>query len=263
MATRTALITGASAGIGAAFAEVFASEGFDVVLVARREDRLRALAARLADAHGVKAHVIAADLAEPDASDRILAELATRGLHVDALVNNAGYGVPGAYLRSPWERHDAMLRVMVTSVTELTYRLLPPMLERGYGRIINVASLAGLVPASGGHTLYAATKAFLIKFSEALGHEVRAQGVHVTAVCPGFTYSEFHDLTGTREQMKQLPSWLWLESATVAREGYDAAMRGVPVHVNGRVNRTIAALVKVAPNWLIRAVERRLGHRKL
>src|SRR5687767_2516905 len=125
--TRTALITGASAGIGAAFADVFAAEGFDVVLVARREDRLQALAARLTDAHGVKAHVIAVDLAEPDASDRILAELATRGLRVDALVNNAGYGVPGAYLRSPWERHDAMLRVMVTSVTELTYRLLPPM----------------------------------------------------------------------------------------------------------------------------------------
>ena len=263
MGRRVALITGASAGIGAAFAEVFAAEGFDVVLVARREDRLQALAARLRDAHGVTAHAVAADLAEPGASDRILAELAARGIHVDALVNNAGYGVPGAYLRSPWERHDAMLRVMVTSVTELTHRLLPPMLGKGYGRIINVASLAGLVPAPGGHTLYAATKAFLIKFSEALGHEVRGKGVHVTALCPGFTYSEFHDVTGTREQMKRLPSWLWMEAAAVAREGYDAVMAGVPVHVNGRVNRTIATLVKVAPNWLIRAVERRLGHRKL
>jgi uncharacterized protein len=260
---RTALITGASAGIGAAFAEVFAAEGFDVVLVARREDRLQALATRLTDAHGVKAHVIATDLAARDACDHILAELGSRGLHVDALVNNAGYGVPGAYLRSPWDRHDAMLRVMVTSVTELTYRLLPSMLESGYGRIINVASLAGLVPAPGGHTLYAATKAFLIKFSEALGHEVRANGVHVTAVCPGFTYSEFHDVTGTREQMKKLPSWLWMEAAAVAREGYDAVMRGVPVHINGRVNRAIATVVKFAPNWLIRAVERRLGHRKL
>lgn len=156
-----------------------------------------------------------------------------------------------------------MLRVMVTSVAELTYRLLPAMLERGYGRIINVASLAGLVPAPGGHTLYAATKAFLIKFSEALGHEVRAEGVHVTALCPGFTVSEFHDVTGTRDQMKGLPSWMWLDSATVARQGYDAVMQGLPIYVNGRINRTIATLVRVAPLWLIRAVEKRLGHRRL
>jgi short-subunit dehydrogenase len=156
-----------------------------------------------------------------------------------------------------------MLHVMVTSVAELTYRLLPAMLERGYGRIINVASLAGLVPSPGGHTLYAATKAFLIKFSEALGHEVLAKGVHVTALCPGFTYSEFHDVTGTREQMKKLPAWLWMDATTVARQGYEAVMRGEPILVNGRVNRTIAVLVKVAPQWLIRAVERRLGHRKL
>jgi short-subunit dehydrogenase len=263
MTRRTALITGASAGIGAAFAEVFASEAFDVVLVARREDRLNALASRLRDTYGIRADVIVADLGEPQAPDRIVEALAARGLQIDALVNNAGYGVPGAYLRSPWERHDAMMRVMVTSVAELTYRLLPAMLERGYGRIINVASLAGLVPAPGGHTLYAATKAFLIKFSEALGHEVRLKGVHVTALCPGFTYSEFHDVTGTRERMKQLPAWLWMDAATVARQGYEAVMSGEPMLVNGRVNRTIAALVKVAPHWLIRAVERRLGHRKL
>ena len=263
MTKRTALITGASAGIGEAFAEVFAAEGFDVVLVARREDRLRAVATRLNSKYGAAAHVIAIDLAEPQAVNRIVAELAARGLHVDALVNNAGYGVPGAYLRSPWDRHDAMLRVMVTSVTELTYRLLPAMVEGGYGRIINVASLAGLVPAPGGHTLYAATKAFLIKFSEALGHEVRANGVHVTAICPGFTYSEFHDVTGTREQMKKLPSWLWMDAAAVARQGYEAVMEGVPIYVNGRVNRTIAALVRIAPNWLVRAVDGRLGHRKL
>ena len=184
MTRRRALITGASAGIGEAFAEVFAAEGFDVVLVARREPRLQALAERLRVRYGVRADVLAADLGEPQAPGHIVAELAARGLHVDALVNNAGYGVPGAYVRSPWDTHHAMLRVMVTSVAELTYRLLPAMLERGYGRIINVASLAGLVPAPGGHTLYAATKAFLIKFSEALGHEVRAEGVHVTALCP-------------------------------------------------------------------------------
>jgi uncharacterized protein len=260
---RAALITGASAGIGEAFAEVFASEGFDVVLVARREDRLQAVAARLRDRYRVQTHVIVADLGESGAPDRIVSALARMGVMVDALVNNAGYGIPGAYLQSPWERHEAMLRVMVTSVAELTYRLLPAMVDHGYGWIVNVASVAGLVPAPGGHTLYAATKAFLIKFSESLGHEVRATGVHVTAVCPGFTHSEFHDVTGTREQMKRMPSWLWLAAADVAREGYDAVMAGEPMCINGRIYRTIAVLVRIAPQWLIRAVDKRLGHRKL
>ena len=256
------MITGASAGIGEAFADVFAAEGFDVVLVARREDRLRALADRLAKEHGVTAHVMVADLGDRDASARIVAELTTAGVQVDALVNNAGYGVPGTYLRSPWERHDATLQVMVTAVLELTHRLLPGMIERGYGRIINVASVAGLIPASAGHTLYSATKAFLIKFSESLGHEVRAKGVHVLALCPGFTHSEFHDVLGTREQMKHTPAWLWLDAETVARQGYDAVMAGLPLYINGRVYRAIVMLVKYSPHWLIAAIERRLGHRK-
>src|SRR4051812_22287084 len=200
MPARTALITGASAGIGEAFAEVFAAEGWNLVLVARREDRLRAVAARLVAAHRIDARVIVADLGERDAPARVAAELAADGVTIDALVNNAGYGVPGSYLRSTWDCQAQMLQVMVTGVAELTYLFLPAMLQRGYGRIINVASVAGLVPSPGGHTLYAATKAFLIKFSEALGHEVRARGVHVTALCPGFTRSEFHDVTGTREQ---------------------------------------------------------------
>lgn len=259
---RTALITGASAGIGAAFAEVFAAAGFDVVLIARREDRLRALAARLQQQHQIRAEVIVSDLSDPQAPARIATELTARGVHVDALVNNAGYGVPGAYLRSSWATQGAMLQVMVTGLAELTYRLLPAMIERHYGRIINVASVAGLVPSPGGHTLYAATKSFLIKFSEALGHEVRADGVHVTAVCPGFTLTEFHDVTGTRAQMQNMPSWLWLDAHAVARDGYDAVMRGVPLIVNGRLYRVVVALVRLAPQRLIRAVERRLGHRK-
>lgn len=260
---RTVLITGASAGIGEAFARVFASEGWNLVLVARREDRLRAVAARLQEQHRVRADVVVADLADLASPGRIAAEVAARGLRVDALVNNAGYGVPGAYMASPWSRHAAMLQVMVNSLAELTYLLLPPMLESSYGRIINVASLAGLVPSPGGHTLYAATKALVIKFSESLGHEVRGRGVHVTAICPGFTYSEFHDVTGTREQMKKLPAWMWMDAATVARQGFDAVMAGESLYINGRVNRTIATLVAIAPTWLIRAIERRLGHRKL
>jgi short-subunit dehydrogenase len=259
MTRKTALITGASAGIGEAFAEVFASEGYDLVITARREDRLRAVAERLEQQYGGRVDVIVSDFARRDALERLHAELSARGRHIDALVNNAGYGVPGVYGASPWTRHDEFLQVMVTSVSELTYRLLPAMVERGYGRIINVASLAGLVPAPAGHTLYGASKAFVIKFSEALAHEVRPHGIHVTAVCPGFTFSEFHDVTGTREQMKRLPSWLWMDAATVARQGFDAVMAGTPIHVTGRVNRTIATLVRYVPQWLVRSVSRRFG----
>ena len=153
MGQRTALITGASAGIGAAFAEVFASKGFDLVLTARRADRLNAVAAGLRERHGRRVEVVVLDHSEPGAAERLCNELDSRGIIVDALVNNAGYGVPGLYVNVPWATQDTMLRVMVVGVAELTRRLWPGMLERGYGRVINVASLAGLVPAPAGHTL--------------------------------------------------------------------------------------------------------------
>ena len=138
--TSQVLITGASSGIGEAFAEVFAAQGFDLVITARREDRLRAVAARLRAAvpHPGAASIVADHVACATAPVRLCAEIAARGLTIDALVNNAGYGVPGIYVASPWERHDAMLQVMVTGLVELTHRLLPGMIERGYGRIINV-----------------------------------------------------------------------------------------------------------------------------
>ena len=253
------LITGASSGIGEAFADVFAAEGFDLVITARRDDRLRAVAKRIEDRFGRTVHVIVADLAQTDAPARLCDEIAARGIRVDALVNNAGYGVSGSYLASNWERHLTFLQVLVVSVTELTHRLLPGMIERGYGRIINVASLAGLVPAPAGHTLYGAAKAFVIKFSEALSHEVRKHNVHVTALCPGFTWSEFHDVTGTREQMNRLPRWIWMDAPTVASEGFAAVMAGRSVFVNGRVNRAIAALVRHLPQRFVESAGRRVG----
>jgi short-subunit dehydrogenase len=256
---RTALITGASSGIGEAFADVFAAHGFDLVIAARREDRLRAVAARLQRQHGRTAHVIVCDLSDRVAAAKLCDEIAARGLTIDALVNNAGYGVSGLYVASPWARHEAMLQVMVMGLAELTHRLLPGMIERGYGRIVNVASLAGLVPAPAGHTLYAATKAFAIKFTEALAHEGRRHGVHATAVCPGFTSSEFHDVTGTRDQVSKLPRWMWMDAATVARQGFDAVMAGTPIYVNGRVNRTMALLVRYLPQTVILWAGRRLA----
>jgi short-subunit dehydrogenase len=261
MPRRTALVTGASAGIGRAFAEVFAANGFDLIVVARREDRLRALAASLEQRHGIGVHVFTADLAAPDASARLTERIAAAGLTVDALVNNAGYAVPGAFLKSEWPRHAEFLQVLLVAVAELTHRLLPAMVERGYGRVVNVASLAGLLPAAGGHTLYAATKAFLIRFSESLSEELRHRGVHVTAVCPGFTWSEFHDVAGTRQIMNRMPGFMWMDADAVARQGYAAVMAGRPVYVPGRVNTTIATLARLLPHGVVQAMNRRAASR--
>jgi short-subunit dehydrogenase len=258
---RTALITGASSGIGEAFAEVFAAAGFDVVLTARRRDRLDAVAARLRERYGVRAHVFVCDLSEAAAPVHLCAAIERAGLVVDALVNNAGYGIPGAYLASPWERQAALLQVMIAAVAELTHRLLPGMTARGYGRVVNVASLAGLVPAPAGHTLYAACKAFVIKFSESLAGEVASAGVHVTAVCPGFTLSEFHDVTGTRATVRYLPPWLWMDAPAVAQQGFDAVMHGTPVYVPGRINRLIAVLARYVPQSLLVAIGRQTAWR--
>lgn len=259
MTRRTALITGASAGIGAAFADVFAAEGFDLVITARREDRLRLVAARLEQEHHVRVHVIVEDLSDPEAPARLCAEIAARGLTIDALVNNAGFGVTGVYTSRDWRYHADFLQVMVVAVADLTHRLLPGMIDRGYGRIVNVASLAGLSPAPAGHTLYAASKAFVIKFSESLAQEVMKQGVHVTVVCPGFTLTEFHDVTGTRTKVSRLPRFLWMDAPTVARQGFAAVMNGTSIYVNGRVNRVIATLVKVIPYRVLVFVGRLLA----
>ena len=258
---KTALVTGASSGIGKAYAELLAAKGYGVVLTARRSDRLEALATELRQRYGVAAHTIVADLAQPDASQHIAADLAARGLVIDVLVNNAGYGVPGSYLNVAWNDHARFMQVMVTAVLDLTYRLLPGMIERRWGRIINIASVAGMVPAPAGHTLYGASKAFVIRFSEALSAENAANGVHVTAVCPGFTWSEFHDVTGTRDKMNSVPGLLWLKADDVAREGYDAVMKGHSVVVNGAIYRFLVWLNGALPRSLSRWVSGMAGRR--
>jgi len=254
---RTALVTGASAGIGKAFADVLAERGYGLVLTARRADRLEAAAADLRARHGVPVAVVVADLADPAAPAALVAAVDALGLHVDVLVNNAGYGVPGRYAATDWTAQRDFLQVLVTAVAELTHRLLPGMIARRFGRILNIASLAALVPAAPGHTLYAASKAFLVKFSEALAGECAAEGVHVTAVCPGFTYSEFHDVTGTRAQVSAMPGWMWSDARDVALAGYAAVMAGTPVAVTGRVNRVIAFGAKHLPAALANAAVRR------
>ncbi len=181
------------------------------------------------------------------------------GIAVDALVNNAGYGLPGGFLRSSWDQHRDFIQVMVTAVAELCYRFAPAMAERERGWIINVASVAGLVPGSAGHTLYGAAKSLVIRFSESLALELRPRGVNVTALCPGFTYSEFHDVNDMRAQVSRLPKWMWMDADTVARQAYDAVMRGEVVYVNGRMNRMTASLARHSPDWLINKVLKRFA----
>jgi len=246
-----ALVTGASAGIGTAFARELAARGYDLILTARRADRLQALAAELAAAHAIACTVLTADLDRPDAPGALVSDLHARGLVVDLLVNNAGYSLPGYFLDQPWNRHRDFMQIMVSVPVELSLLLLPGMLERGRGGIVNVASVAGLIPGSAGHTLYAAAKAFLIKFSQSLALEYRGRGVNTCAVCPGFTWSEFHDVNGSRPLMDKLPTWMWLQPDRVAREGMDALLAGKVVQVSGIVYKAIHLMTKLLPEWLL------------
>jgi len=246
----TALITGASAGIGKAFADVFAKNGFDLILTARREERLKALAGELEGKHGIKASVCAMDLADPTGAERLVAEIKANGLKVDALVNNAGYGVPGNYAGTPWQAQKDFIQVLVTAPCELAHRLLPEMIARKKGYIINIASVAGMIPGSAGATLYGASKSFMVQFSRSLHLEQEANGVHVTALCPGFTFSEFHDVTGNREEVSKMPEFMWMTADVVAQQGYDAVMRNKAVHVNGPVNKGIVLLAKYLPDQI-------------
>ncbi len=248
MARRLVLVTGASAGIGAALARVFAERGWDLALTARRLDRLEALKAELEGRWGCQCLTIAADLAEAGAADAILAAIAAEGRVVDGLVNNAGYGLPGTFANTGWADQAAFIQVLLTAPTELAHKVMPGMLERRFGRIMNVASLAGHLPGSAGHTLYAAVKAYMVKFSQSLHLEGKASGVHVSALCPGFTFSEFHDVNGTRAAVSTMPSWLWMEAKDVAVAGFEALERNKPVEVPGLASKGIAALAKLLPD---------------
>ena len=245
--TPTCLITGASAGIGAAIAREYAARGWNLALVARREDPMVALATELKAKHGTTSHIFKADLFDVHATRDLMARIYKKKIQIDGLVNNAGYGHPGPYLDSEWQDHANFIQLMLTAPCELARAVLPDMKTRGFGRIINVASLAGHLPGSNGHTLYAAVKSFLIKFSESLSMELEDTGVNISALCPGFTYSEFHDVNGTRDGVSKLPDWMWMEAEECAEMGVEACERGRAVFIPGGANKSIAALAKILP----------------
>lgn len=251
------LITGASAGIGEEFARQYAALGWDLALTARRADRLEKLARELEDKYQIATIVIVQDLARANSVDTILKEIKAAGRHVDGVVNNAGYGLPGTFFNTKWKDQATFLRVLYTAPIELTHKVLGGMAERGFGRIINIASLAGYSPGSNGHTLYASVKSGLIKFSESIQAEAAAAGhenVHCTALCPGFTWSEFHDVNGTRETTNEMPDWMWMEAAPVVEAGIKACERGQPVVVPGAVNKGLATLTRILPEPIGRAL---------
>jgi short-subunit dehydrogenase len=194
--------------------------------------------------------VIAADLSQPDAAAILADEVERRGLEVDYLVNNAGLSNAGAFAEHAWDTLAAELQVMVMAVTELTHRFVPGMKARGWGCVVNVSSVAAFAP-TGKSMLYTGIKSYVLHMSQALDMELKPFGVHVTALCPGFTRTEFHDVMGTRERAsKNLPGPLWSTSEAVARAGHVAVLRGDPVCIPGLINKVLAASARRLPLWL-------------
>ena len=249
-----ALITGASAGLGLAFAEQLAAKNTPLILVARRAERLQKIAEELTAQHGIEVHYLVADLAHDAAPDQIFEQCQNNQWPVYTLINTAGYGVPGDFDQVDWATHQAQLNVMLNNVVKLSHLFYPAMKKAGTGGILQVASLAGLAPPTAGHTLYGPMKSFVIKFAHSLHLEAKDFGVHVTAVCPGFTYTEFHDVNGTRSRMNSLSKSLWMTADEVVRQSLTALENNKPVKINGWRNQLIALMTRLFPDKLIRAL---------
>ncbi len=244
-AYRTALVTGASSGIGESFARLLAGRGADLVIVARRAELLDGLARELVERYRVAVEVVAADLTDP--AQRAEVEGRLRSDPVELLVNNAGYGAFGAFAELPLDDHLAQIELNVNALVRLTHAALPGMIERGRGGVLNVASMAGFAPSPGSAT-YGATKAYVAAFSESLHSEVAAKGVHVTALCPGFTRTE-DDVP---------PNLLWLRRDDVARAGLEAVAAGRALCVPGVQYKAAFPALKLVPRPLLRAAVNRM-----
>ena len=241
----TALITGASSGIGYELARVFAASGFDLVVTARREDRLADLAAGLPS--GCRVKVVPVDLSKAKGPARLLAAVKEAGLEIDVLVNNAGIAATGPFQSLSRDQVREMLQVNLRALTELTQGVLPDMIARGRGRILNVASVTAF-QAVPGMSLYAATKAFVLSFTEGLSEDLRGTGVTVTALCPGLTRTEMV----SQVQGLDLAGPFAASARDVALEGYRACMAGEVVRVPGLLNQAMVSWVQYQPRWLVR-----------
>ena len=254
MSKGTALVTGASAGLGAELAKLCAAGGYDVVLVARSAARLAELSASLSSTHGVKATPLVADLANPAAPPEIFAQMS--GAPVDILINNAGFGLRGPYVETDWRKESGLLQVNVVALAHLTKLFLPEMVRRRTGRVLNVASTAAFVPGPF-MAMYYASKAFVLSFSEALANEVQGTGVSVTVLCPGPTRTEFFEAAGiTDSNLVKGPT---MGAAEVAREGWDAMMAGKSSVIAGARNRWMMRGARLLPRSWVAATTRKLN----
>jgi len=256
-AGRLALVTGASAGLGRAFAERYAAQGADVVLVARRKEKLEDIAHGLEAACGIKAYIIAQDLSAQEADRAIMDQMGAFGRHVDVLVNNAGFSIPAKFSETDWERQQAFVGTLVSAVASLSHAALPHMLEQRWGRIINVSSMLAYAPGGVGHTLYPAAKAFVLRFSQSLSHELGGTGVHCTATCPGSTATDFKRASGIGDGGEVKPS-LFVESAErVVQGAIRANERGKAVHVSGWHNKVAVSAMQLLPDeWFAPFIRR-------
>ena len=249
-----ALITGASAGIGAAFARAYAARGCDLALVARRAERLEALGAELAAQHGIEAFAVPADLAGFEAWKPVLDVVAARGRTVDALVNNAGFSIAQSFEGVPWERQRDFLMTLVVNACGLAHAVIPGMVERGRGAVVNVGSMAAFAPGVAGHSLYPGAKSLAVKWSQALAAELKGTGVKVTCVCPGFTLTEFAAANGTQGAMDAAPRRFFQTAEAVVAATLAANDRGQTVVIPGLHNRAAAAMLRYLPESLLIAI---------
>jgi short-subunit dehydrogenase len=254
----TALITGASSGLGAEYAKLFAADKHDLLLVARRRDRLEALASELRGAHSVRVLVAAADLATADGPRRVIEEASRAGLQIDFLVNNAGSGASGAFAELDVGRELEMIQLNITSLVTLTRALLPAMIERRSGRILNIGSTAGFPPGPF-MAVYYASKAFVNSFTEALWYELRGTGVSATVSCPGATATEFAEVAGSSQSL--LFRLGAADPRRVAAEGYRAMKKGKPMVIHGLKNKLTVQSLRLSPRALARAITASLNPR--
>jgi uncharacterized protein len=257
--TSTALVTGASAGIGEAIARELASRGQNLTLTARREDRLTELATELHEHFGVRAGVVAADLGAEGERDRLAAKLEELGLAVEVVVNNAGFGYAGDFAEAERGRQLEMVRLNCEAVVDLSARFLPEMVERGRGNVLNVASTGAFQPMPKSAT-YGATKAFVLSHSEAVHHELRGTGVTVTAVCPGPVRTEFVEAADLRGA-DSAPGFVWMSAEDLASDAVDAAEAGKRAVVPGRLNYAGMLLGRHSPRMLTLPFTERIWRR--